>query len=78
MKIDFDHTTGQNLAEQAISNADEERELTIIEKLKPEFGKDGNQFFFLLGDLPTGIVGFGSTVAEATSNFCRAFYNEKA
>lgn len=56
-----------------------EKELLVIEKLKPQFSKDGNQFCFLFGDnLQEGIAGFGETVALAISDFVKNFYIEKA
>lgn len=53
------------------------KELDLIEKIKPEFSRDGDQFCYLYGDnLQDGIAGFGKTVAEAMSDFYRAFWNE--
>lgn len=58
------------------------KELDLIEKLKPTFSKDGNQYCYLYGaDLMqgiAGIAGFGDTAAKAMSDFCRAFWNDKA
>ncbi len=55
------------------------KELDIIEKLKPEFHRDGNQFCFLLGELPDRyLMGHGDTVVEAMTDFCHNFWNEKA
>ncbi len=54
-------------------------ELELIEKLKPSFQKDGNQYCYLYGEnLQEGIAGFGSTVSEAVSDFYRAFNSDKA
>ena len=53
------------------------KELDLIEKLKPTFSKDGNQYCYLYGeDLMQGIAGFGDTVAKAMSDFYRAFWND--
>jgi len=46
--------------------------------LNPRFGREGNQFFFLLGeDLQTGIAGFGDTPYLASLDFDSNFYYEK-
>jgi len=51
---------------------------TPVAIFKPEFGVDGNQFYFLLGkDLQSGIAGFGSSPAEAADDFNHQFYNFK-
>lgn len=79
MKIDFDHFRGSQIADEIQNNLAEQRMLTIIDLLKPTFSKDGNQFCYLYGEnLQVGIAGFGSTVYEAMSDFCKAFYNDKA
>lgn len=44
-----------------------------------KFSKDGNQYCWLLGDdLHDGVVGFGNTAYEATTDFYKSFFNEKA
>jgi hypothetical protein len=68
----------QQIYEETLRKVEEERRLQLIEKLKPAFGKDGNQFYFLLGEnLQEGIAGFGDTVADAVSNFFHNYNNEK-
>jgi len=69
----------QQIYEQKIRNLENDADLSIIEKLKPKFGKDGNRFYFLLGeDLMQGIAGFGETVEEAVRSFVVAYYSEAA
>lgn len=71
-----------NAAAQQENNAYEqsknillERQLLVIKNLSPQFGKDGNQYFYMLGELPEAdcIVGFGDTPAMAMQEFCKAF-----
>ena len=79
MNIDFDHFRGWQIADEIQNNLAEQRMLTLIDLLKPTFLKDGNQFCYLYGEnLQVGIAGFGSTAYEAMSDFCKAFYNDKA
>lgn len=40
---------------------------------KPEIVQDGNAWLCIYGDLPTGVVGCGSTPAEACSDFDKAW-----
>ena len=54
-----------------------EKELLLIEKLKPEFFKEGNQYCFLYGSAREGIAGFGETVALAVTDFAKSYYNTK-
>ena len=79
LKIDFDHYQGAAIADVVLQNLNEERLLTIIEKLKPEFKVDGNQFVYILGNLEEKncIVGFGDNPYSAMCNFCSNFYNAK-
>lgn len=59
--------------------AQEAQEVNLVSLLKPKFGTDGNQFFFLYGDcISTGIAGFGDTPAAAARNFSHNWYNHKA
>lgn len=39
--------------------------------------RDGNQWCCLLGDLPTGVAGFGDTPEEACDNFDKMFRSGK-
>lgn len=58
--------------------AEESKIMNVIAMLKPKFGVDGNQFYFLLGDnIQSGLAGFGDTAAEAAYDFWKSFYNYK-
>lgn len=79
MKIDFDHWKGVQLGDEMSSMLIEKRMLQVIEALKPEFSKDGNQYCYLYGTLPNDcVVGFGDTPFKAMEDFCNNFYTEKA
>lgn len=41
---------------------------------KPTISQDGNAWLAILGDLPTGVVGAGSTPAEAMADFDRVWF----
>jgi len=47
----------------------------VVEKMKAKFGKDGNQWYYIVGDLPEPdcIVGFGDTPKRALTNFYRVW-----
>lgn len=49
--------------------------LLIVSHLKPKFGKEGNQFYYIIGNLPEPdcIVGFGETPMKALDEFCKAY-----
>jgi len=77
--LDENQVGQYGLLEDMQRRLDTLKELDLIEKLKPEFSRDGNQFCFLLGELPNDcVIGFGDTAAEAMSDFCTNFWNEKA
>lgn len=79
MKIDFDHWKGSQIADEIQSNMQEERMLKLINLLNPKFGKDGNQWSYLYGELPNDcVVGFGDTPYQAMSDFFVNFCNAKA
>jgi hypothetical protein len=67
------------LFEESKENILLERSLILVKYLKPKFGKDGNQFFYMLGELPNPdcIVGFGNSPERALINFCLDFYGVK-
>lgn len=46
-------------------------ELLIVNLLNARFGKDGDQYFYIIGELPEPecIVGFGNSPKEALSSF---------
>jgi len=77
--IDADHWKGAQILDEVIAQTQTRSELQIIEMLKPEFSKDGNQYCYLYGTLPNDcIVGFGDTAYLAMADFCKNFYNSKA
>lgn len=43
---------------------------------RPRVSQDGNEWLAILGDLPTGVVGCGSTPAEAMADFDRAWHKK--
>jgi hypothetical protein len=77
--IDFNHWLGSEIGNQLLSNAQEAKWLQTISYLKPKFGKDGNQFYYIIGEIeqPDCIVGFGETPHKAMIDFCRCFENVK-
>lgn len=79
MKIDFDHFRGSQLADEMASNLQEERELTIINRLRPTLGRDGHQWIWMLGEMPTNyLAGWGDTPSTAMTDFVRNFYKQRA
>ena len=67
------------LLDEMLKRIDALKELDLIQKLKPNFSKDGDQYCYLYGEnLQEGIAGFGNTTAEAMSDFYRAFWNDTA
>ncbi len=79
MYIDQTQTIGHELLCQSQARLDNLIELDLIEKLKPTFSKDGNQFCYLYGELPNDcVIGFGKTAALAMRDFYINFHNNKA
>lgn len=77
MKIDFDHYQGAEIADLEKQNLNEERELQVIKALNPSLIKEGNQWCFILGEMPINfLAGFGDTPAKAMTDFVNNFYNE--
>lgn len=67
-----------SILKQIDSRIDQLTKLDLIEKLKPKFSIDGDQYCYLYGEsLQEGIAGFGSTANEAMGAFYLAFHNEK-
>jgi hypothetical protein len=64
-----------NVAIAASMNEVLKSKLLIISHLKPEFGKDGNQYYYIIGNLPEPycIVGFGETPMKALDDFCKSY-----
>ena len=52
-----------------------ERKLIIVNGMNAKFGKDGNQYYFIVGMLPEPdcIVGFGDTPEKALNEFYKMF-----
>jgi hypothetical protein len=77
--INFNHWLGAEIGNQLLSNAQQAEFFQIIGSLKPKFGKDGNQFYYIIGELPepSCVVGFGETPYNAMIDFCRCFKNVK-
>lgn len=76
--IDADHWKGAQILDEIQAAIQEKKELQVIESLKPEFSKDGNQFCYLYGNLPNDcIVGFGDTPYLAMVDFVNNFYSQK-
>lgn len=51
----------------------------LVAELKPTFGVDGDQFYFLYGkNLHSGVAGFGRTANEAMLDFNKNFYGQLA
>jgi hypothetical protein len=77
--IDFNHWLGSEIGNQLLSNAQEAKWLQTVNYLNPKFGKDGNQFYYIIGAIeqPDCIVGFGDTPHAAMVDFCRCFENVK-
>ena len=70
---------GAMLCEAAVARnemAHNEKHYSLFNMLKPQFGVDGNQWFVLLGDLPTGIAGFGNTLYDAIGDWNCAFHKK--
>ena len=77
-KIDFDHWKGSMIADEMLNNIALEKSLKVIESLKPEFSKDGNQYCYLYGTLPNDcVIGFGDTPYLAMENFVHNFFTQK-
>lgn len=77
--IDADHWKGAQILDEITAIVQERRDLQLIEMLKPEFSKDGNQYCYLYGTLPNDcVVGFGDTAYSAMTDFSRNFYSSKA
>lgn len=78
MLIDFNHWQGTQIAEEITAILTERRWLQLIEMLKPEFSKDGNQYCYLYGFLPEHcVVGFGDTPMKAAQDFYNNYTTQK-
>ena len=69
-----------NAAIMACNNEELRERLLVITMLKPRFGKDGNQYFYILGNNlpePDCIAGFGNTPELAMIAFCNEWKGAK-
>lgn len=64
-----------NVAIAASMNEVLKSKLLIISHLQPKFGKDGDHFYYIIGNLPEPdcIVGFGETPMKALDDFCKSY-----
>jgi hypothetical protein len=64
-----------NEAEERLSIAKLDRQFAIVRGLGAKLGKDGNQWYYIVGELPEQdcIVGFGDTPSQALHEFCKMF-----
>lgn len=77
--IDADHWKGAQILDDIQEQIFQNTQLDVIEKLKPEFSKDGNQFCYLYGTLPNDcVVGFGDIPYLAMRDFVKNFHTQKA
>ena len=62
-------------AEERLETAKLDRQFAIVRGLGAILGKDGNQWYYISGELPEQdcIVGFGDTPAQALHEFCKMF-----
>ena len=76
--LDANHYRVQQLVDTLQCSADQLGALQLIEKLKPKFSKDGNQWCYLYGELPNDcIIGFGDTAVQAMYDFQKNFLTAK-
>lgn len=64
-----------NVQLAALENEQLKGMLLLIANLNIRFGKDGDQYFYILGELPEPdcIVGFGATPFNALEEFSKAY-----
>ena len=75
--IDFNHWQGSEIGHQIMANEQKRANLQLIQMLNPRFCKEGNQFCFILGEMPECyLAGFGSTVNDAVNDFAKAYYTQ--
>ncbi len=79
MYIDETQMQGHQLLCDMQERIDTLKALDLIEKLSPEFSRDGNQWCYKYGgNSKDGIYGFGDTAAKAAYDFYTNFWNNKA
>ena len=64
-----------NVQLAALGNEQLKGMLLLIANLNVRFGKDGDQYFYILGELPEPdcIVGFGTTPFNALEEFSKTY-----
>ncbi len=64
-----------NVQIQAFENETLRRKLLIVSTLGAKFGKDGDEYFYIISHLPENdcIVGFGKTPMKALDEFCKMY-----
>jgi len=71
-------TTEYEVYEEARRLTETIDEFLVVKMTNPKFGKDGNQFYYMLGeDLQSGISGFGDSPYDAMRDFNKSFYGYK-
>lgn len=76
--LDPNHYKTSEICDTIQSNLFQQQQLNLVTTLRAEFGKDGDQHYYLYGDLPTGIAGFGETADKALNDFWMNWHNQKA
>lgn len=72
------HWQTAQLVDELNAAATEMRTLQFIEQLKPVLSIDGNQYCYLLGEMPKDyVVGFGDTTWKAAQDFHNNYINSK-
>lgn len=68
-----------NVAKAAYENEMLKNKLLFISMLDVKFGVDGDQYYYIYGELPekSCIVGFGDTPFFALEEFVNNFYGQK-
>jgi len=73
----LDNYQQQKIASEISENIALEKNLIIIDRLKPKFFTDGEKYCYLLGELPNSCVaGFGDTPYLALIDFVKNFYEQ--
>jgi len=76
--LDANHWRVAQLVDTLQAAANDLENLQIIEKLKPILKKDGNEWCYIIGEMPENYLsGFGNTPREAMYDFCKNFSTEK-
>lgn len=76
--LDPNHYQTSQIVDSIQQGLFQKQQLDLVTSLNTEFGKEGNQFYYLYGDLATGIAGFGDTASNALHDFWMNWHNQKA